>query len=170
MNKERCAGDARHAHSSLSLVVSPFTIAMAYTPAAARRVERNQLYCGYPLWTVSGQLPPMARRRKRLPGARAYADPLHGWREQVSPELLEFLIAGKKSRYQWPATWLLIIWLISIVAIAGPTWRLEPSPFAEDATPLMIVLKADSSTEQPYPAPSRLEHARLKIADLAETR
>jgi Ca-activated chloride channel family protein len=99
-----------------------------------------------------------------------YADPLRGWREQISPELFEFLIAGKKSRYQQPATWLLIVWLISIVAIAGPTWRLEPSPFAEDATPLMIVLKADSSMEQPDPAPSRLEHARLKIADLAETR
>ena len=36
MNEENCAGDARHAHSYLSLVVSPFTIAMAYnTPAAA---------------------------------------------------------------------------------------------------------------------------------------
>ena len=35
MNEENCAGDARHAHSYLSLVVSPFTIAMAYTHAAA---------------------------------------------------------------------------------------------------------------------------------------
>jgi Ca-activated chloride channel family protein len=99
-----------------------------------------------------------------------YADPLRGWRDQISPELIDSLIDGKKSRYQRPAIWLLISWLVSIVAIAGPTWRLEPSPFAEDARPLMIVLKADSSMEQPDPAPSRLEHARLKIADLAEAR
>lgn len=99
-----------------------------------------------------------------------YADPLRGWREQISPELLESLIAGKKPRYRQPALWLLISWILSIVAIAGPTWRLESSPFAEDATPLMLVLKADSSMEQPNPAPSRLEHARLKVADLAEAR
>ena len=59
---------------------------------------------------------------------------------------------------------------MAIVAIAGPTWRLEPSPFADDVTPLMILLKADVSMMQPDPAPSRLERARLKIADLGEAR
>jgi Ca-activated chloride channel family protein len=39
------------------------------------------------------------------------------------------------------------------VAVAGPTWKPEPSPFADDATPLMVLLKADSSMRQPDPAP-----------------
>ena len=69
-----------------------------------------------------------------------------------------------------PARWLLVGWLLAVVAVAGPTWRLEPSPFADDATPLMILLKADISMETPDPAPSRLERARLKIADLAAAR
>jgi len=99
-----------------------------------------------------------------------YSDPLRGWREQISAELLESMIVGKRQGYQLPATWLIVGWVTAIVAIAGPTWRLEPSPFAEDATPLMLVLKADSSMEQSDLAPSRLEHARLKIADLAEAR
>lgn len=99
-----------------------------------------------------------------------YSDPLRGWREQISADLLESLLVGKQSGYRQPATWLIIGWITTIIAIAGPTWRLEPSPFAEDATPLMIALKADSSMEQSDLAPSRLEHARLKIADLAEAR
>lgn len=98
------------------------------------------------------------------------SDPLRGWREQIAPELLEALVVGRESARSGGARWLLVAWLVAIVAIAGPTWRLEPSPFATDATPLMILLKADLSMMQPDPAPSRLERARLKIADLAEAR
>ncbi len=98
------------------------------------------------------------------------SDPLRSWREQIAPELLEPLVVGRESARSGSARWLLVAWLLSIVAIAGPTWRLEPNPFADDATPLMILLKADISMMQPDPAPSRLERARLKIADLAEAR
>ncbi|SHO51211.1 vWA domain-containing protein [Desulfopila aestuarii] len=99
-----------------------------------------------------------------------YVDPLRGWREQISPELLRFMISGPRSEYRKPAIWLLACWVFIVVAITGPTWRLEESPFAEDASPLMILLKADSSMEQSDLEPSRLEHARLKIADLAKAR
>lgn len=98
------------------------------------------------------------------------SDPLRGWREQIAPELLEALVVGRESGKSGSARWLLVAWLVAIIAIAGPTWRLEPSPFAADTTPLMILLKADVSMMQPDPAPSRLERARLKIADLGEAR
>jgi len=98
------------------------------------------------------------------------SDPLRGWREQIAPELLEALVVGRESGKFGSARWLLAAWLVAVVAIAGPTWRLEPSPFAADATPLMLLLKADVSMMQPDPAPSRLERAHLKIADLAEAR
>lgn len=98
------------------------------------------------------------------------ADPLRGWRGQIEPELLDALVTGKEALKSGPARWVLAAWLIAIVAIAGPTWRLEPSPFADDATPLVILLKADLSMDTPDPAPSRLERAKLKISDLAEAR
>ena len=98
------------------------------------------------------------------------SDPLRGWREQIVPDLLEALVVGRESAKSSQARWVLVAWLVAIGAIAGPTWRLEPNPFAEDATPLMILLKADISMMQPDPAPSRLERAHLKIADLAEAR
>lgn len=98
------------------------------------------------------------------------SDPLRGWHEQIAPELLEALVVGRESGHFGSAPWLLAAWLVAIVAIAGPTWRLEPSPFTADATPLMILLKADVSMMQPDPAPSRMERAHLKITDLAEAR
>jgi Ca-activated chloride channel family protein len=98
------------------------------------------------------------------------ADPLRGWRGQIEPELLDALATGKEALNSGPARWILAAWVTAIIAVAGPTWRLEPSPFADDATPLIILLKADLSMDTPDPAPSRLERAKLKIADLAEAR
>jgi Ca-activated chloride channel family protein len=98
------------------------------------------------------------------------ADPLRGWREQMAPELLAALVVGCAPAQPRAARWLLPAWLAAVVAIAGPTWRLEPSPFADDATPLLILLKADVGMANAKPAPARLERARLKIADLAAAR
>jgi len=101
---------------------------------------------------------------------RRSSDPLRGWREQMDPDLLDVLSVGRESVTHGPALGLLVGWLLAVVAVAGPTWRPEPSPFADDATPLMILLKADVSMDRPDPAPSRIERARLKIADLAAAR
>ena len=95
-------------------------------------------------------------------------DPLLGWRHQIEAKLLDSLLVGQKSAHTRPALRLLAGWLLAIVAIAGPTWRLEPSPFADDATPLMILLKADITMDAPDLVPSRLERAQLKIADIAQ--
>jgi Ca-activated chloride channel family protein len=97
-------------------------------------------------------------------------DPLRGWRQQIDPDLLSALTVGKDSVNRIPAMGVLSAWLMAVIAIAGPTWRLEPSPFADDATPLMILLKADTSMKTPDITPSRLERAYLKMTDLAEAR
>ena len=100
---------------------------------------------------------------------RKHADPLRGWRSQVEPELLDALSGQSNSK---PRAFLplLMAWLIAVIAIAGPSWKPEPSPFAEDSTPLIILLKVDTSMDTPDPEPSRLERAHLKIADLAQAR
>ncbi|MFC7338788.1 VWA domain-containing protein [Haloferula chungangensis] len=100
---------------------------------------------------------------------RKHADPLRGWRAQVDADLLDALIdqSDSKPRSLLP---LLVAWLVAVLAIAGPSWKPEPSPFAEDATPLIVLLKADTSMDTPDPEPSRLERAHLKIADLSQAR
>lgn len=100
---------------------------------------------------------------------RKHADPLRGWRSQVDPELLDVLSDRSNSTPQSFLP-LLVAWLIAITATAGPAWKPEPSPFAEDVTPLIILLKADTSMDTPDPDPSRLERAHLKIADIAKAR
>ncbi|WP_166831646.1 vWA domain-containing protein [Thalassoroseus pseudoceratinae] len=97
-------------------------------------------------------------------------DPLRGWRKQMAPELLDALTIGRNIKTRHSTIGLLIGWIVGAVAVAGPTWKLEPNPFAEDAQPLMILLKASESMKLPPPTPSRLERAQLKIAELVKKR
>lgn len=101
---------------------------------------------------------------------RRSSDPLQGWRQQMEPHLLEALTVGEGVERKSVNHWVLVFWLLTLLAIAGPTWQLEPSPFGDDSTPLMILLKADASMLEPTPTPSRMERAHMKIADLADQR
>ncbi|MCF7733483.1 MAG: VWA domain-containing protein [Akkermansiaceae bacterium] len=97
------------------------------------------------------------------------SDPLRGWRIQIDPELLHALADQPESRPQRHVT-VLVGWIFAVLAITGPSWKPEPSPFADDATPLIVLLKAGVSMDTPDPAPSRIERAHLKIKDLAAAR
>ena len=69
-------------------------------------------------------------------------DPLHGYRASIAPHLLAHLVikAGKTS-FLRPEVVLLCVLPLSILALAGPSWRQEPSPFAEDQAAAIVVLK-----------------------------
>lgn len=101
---------------------------------------------------------------------RRSEDPLRGWREQMDPGLLEALSTPGSGGNGFRVGAVLLGWLVATLALAGPTWRHEPSPFAEEGAALVIVLKAAESMERPEPEPSRLERAQLKIRDLADAR
>lgn len=99
-------------------------------------------------------------------------DPLRGWRAVMDPDLLAAMTVTQNAgaSFRCRGAGLLAGWLIAVVAIAGPTWRPEPSPFTDDPVPVMLVLKADDTMNLSDLAPSRMERARLKIADFADAR
>lgn len=101
--------------------------------------------------------------------ARKSQDPLRGWRLAMDADLLDAATVGR-SDPSWRAWAPLLTWLLAVVAIAGPTWRSEPSPFMDDPVPVMLVLRADETMNQTDMMPSRIERARLKIADFANQR
>lgn len=102
---------------------------------------------------------------------RQAGDTTRRWRRVIAPELLNALIVGATGGPRFgPHDLLLVGWLMTALAIAGPTWQREPSPFAEQAAPAMIVLKVTPSMTTPDLAPTRLDRARQKIADLLKLR
>jgi Ca-activated chloride channel family protein len=98
---------------------------------------------------------------------RRQADTTRRWRPAIDADLLRhFVVSGAARGWLQPADALLAGWIISAVAVAGPAWQREPSPFAADAPPVMIVLRVTPSMQARDLQPSRLERAEQNIADL----
>ena len=98
------------------------------------------------------------------------SDALRGWRLIMDAELLAAMTVGRDRPQRIQHILPLVGWILAVIAIAGPTWRPEPSPFADDPAPVMILLRAGESMNRTDLAPSRMERARLKVADFAKLR
>ena len=126
---------------------------------AAFHVER-------PLWLLA--LAPAAILWRL---ARRSSDPALQWRRVIDPALLPYLLTGDGRRARiLPADWLFAGCIIAAIAIAGPAWQREPSPFAEAKPPVAVVLKITPSMLTADLAPTRLDRARQKLADILAAR
>jgi Ca-activated chloride channel family protein len=99
-------------------------------------------------------------------------DPLRPWKKVIAPNLLDHLVIkerAKKQRFR-PPHLLAIAWLLGIIALAGPTWQKEQTPFTEDEAALFIVLKVSPEMLAQDIQPSRLKRSAQKIKDLLELR
>jgi len=88
-----------------------------------------------------------------------------------APHLLPYLIVKNgKDKKILPHNTLLVFCLLAVFAVAGPTWRQEPSPFADDQAALVIIIRVTPSMLAKDIQPSRLERSVHKIGDLLELR
>ena len=98
-------------------------------------------------------------------------DSVRFWRQVVDQHLLEHLVVGEsKQRGLSPIQLLLVTWIICTLALAGPAWQMEASPFADDQAGLVVLLKVSSSMLATDVQPSRLERSKHKLRDLLEQR
>ncbi len=102
---------------------------------------------------------------------RRRQDPARAWRGVIADHLLPSLLQrGADTPRVHPAPVLLAGWVLMTVAVAGPTWRLEPSPFGEDEAALVIALEVTPTMLARDVQPSRLARAAQKIRDLLALR
>lgn len=65
---------------------------------------------------------------------------------------------------------LLLFWIILVIAIAGPAWQKEASPFAEDQAALVVIMKTTESMAASDIQPSRQKRSVHKLSDLLARR
>jgi len=96
------------------------------------------------------------------------SDSLRAWKKVIAPHLLEHLLLreGNKAGKWRPVYMLGIAWLLGILALAGPSWQMQPSPFSEDLAAMFIVVKVTPDMLAQDIQPSRLQRSVLKIHDL----
>jgi Ca-activated chloride channel family protein len=101
---------------------------------------------------------------------RAYSAALQ-WRGAIAPELLAHLtVAGQGRRRLRPYQLMTAVITLGAVAVAGPTWEREITPFTQDRAPLVIAIEVAPSMLGVDQQPTRLERARHKARDLLQRR
>jgi Ca-activated chloride channel family protein len=96
----------------------------------------------------------------------------HAWRRVIPAHLLPYLLLrGEAGNPVWqPLTTLSLLLLLGVIALAGPAWERQASPFREDRAALVIVMKVTPSMLAQDVQPSRLERSVQKIRDLLALR
>jgi len=93
------------------------------------------------------------------------------WLKVMSPALLDVLLFKREGESKARPEYLFAVTsLLAVLALAGPAWQREQSPFTEDLASLVIVLKVTSSMQSEDLQPTRLERAVHKIHDLLALR
>jgi len=93
------------------------------------------------------------------------------WSEVCDKDLLPFLLVDKPMPQQRGG--LIaggLVCLLTIIALAGPTWQRLPTPAFRNESALVIALDLSLSMDAADIKPSRLLKARYKIADLLKQR
>lgn len=101
----------------------------------------------------------------------AARNPVGKWRDVIAPHLLKVMLV-RHGRASWfnPLSVSMFVVLLCIIALSGPTWKQQASPFTEDIAALVIALDVSSSMQQSDVQPTRLERAKQKVQDLLALR
>lgn len=90
------------------------------------------------------------------------------WDAIIDPDFRNILLLdqAKKKPFPWSITGLLFIWLMSIIALSGPTWQEVKAPAEKKLQGSVIVLDLSLSMLAEDIKPSRITRAQHKIRDL----
>ena len=98
-------------------------------------------------------------------------DPLQRWKGMIAPHLLAHLVIGDGGRWRVrPIHLLCAALLIGSIACAGPSWELDPPPFAEDRAPMVVAVDLSPAMNAIDVTPTRLERTKQKVRDLMALR
>ncbi len=93
------------------------------------------------------------------------------WEAAIAPHLLAYLtVAGKDAKRVRPYQLMTVSLILASIALSGPTWKREITPFVQDKAPLVIALELTPTMLGVDPSPTRLERAKQKIRDLLSRR
>ena len=93
------------------------------------------------------------------------------WQGLISPELLSVLLIGEeKKSSQLPYYFLAALWILAIIALAGPAWQKLPQPVEKRIDAQVIILDLSLSMFADDIKPSRLARAKHKLSDILKRR
>jgi len=93
------------------------------------------------------------------------------WDKAIDKSLLPYLLDRSKSSSQrTPLLLLFAVWILSVIALAGPVWEKLPQPVQKRDDALVIIMDLSLSMYAPDHIPSRLDLAKRKLRDILALR
>ena len=93
------------------------------------------------------------------------------WSRACDAALLPFVLSTHSAREsKLTGLAVALAGTLAIVALAGPVWERLPVPVFRGESALVIALDLSASMNAEDPSPSRLQHARFRIADILRLR
>ncbi|WP_334049144.1 vWA domain-containing protein [Alteromonas gracilis] len=90
-----------------------------------------------------------------------------GWQSVIPSHLYQYMVIGKNELGAKPPMWMLaFVWVISVTALAGPTWERLPQPVYQLKMGHVIVIDMSLSMRATDMTPDRLTRAKYKAIDL----
>jgi Ca-activated chloride channel family protein len=89
----------------------------------------------------------------------------------IAPHLIRFLLVPRGRTRSWrPWHFTAAAMILGAIALAGPAWRYEVTPFSRDESPLVIALELSETMDAVDVEPTRLERGKQKIRELLDLR
>ncbi|MBB72020.1 MAG: hypothetical protein CMF50_06440 [Legionellales bacterium] len=89
------------------------------------------------------------------------------WQDVCDPHLLTHLLSHQTGhRHRWPVVLLAIAWLLTVLALAGPTWSHLPQAMFQSQQARVVVFDLTANMAAQDLKPNRLTRARYKLLDL----
>ena len=93
------------------------------------------------------------------------------WHKVIDQTLLPYLLnSTKNSSQRLPLYMLMVVWTLSVLALAGPTWSKQTQPVQQRQDALVIVLDLTLGMFANDFEPNRITIARRKIMDILDAR
>jgi Ca-activated chloride channel homolog len=93
------------------------------------------------------------------------------WHKVIDHTLLPYLLnSTKNSSQRLPLYMLMVVWTLSVLALAGPTWSKQTQPVQQRQDALVIVLDLTLGMFANDFEPNRITIARRKIMDILDAR
>ncbi|MCZ8528112.1 vWA domain-containing protein [Alteromonas sp. PRIM-21] len=90
-----------------------------------------------------------------------------GWQSVIPSHLYQHMVIGKTEMGVKPPMWMLaFVWVVSVTALAGPTWERLPQPVYQLKMGHVIVIDMSLSMRATDMTPDRLTRAKYKAIDL----
>jgi Ca-activated chloride channel family protein len=83
--------------------------------------------------------------------------------------LLSHLLVGQSAKTKLPLWCFTLAYLISVFALAGPTWEKQPQPLLQKEQAVVILLDTSISMLADDIKPSRIQRAKYKVLDILKS-